>query len=471
VSTQVSRLRQSLALAIGLCCLTLLAGWWTKARCLDGGWTDGEEFAGWCYTDVYALYFADRIGEGAVPYLDAPVEYPVLTGAQMWLTGLVADTPAGYYHATAWTGAALLLGALLLLDRAGAARERLLWFSLSPTLAVYAFMNWDALPVALLLAAVVLHRRDRDGLAGVAAGLGAAAKLFPAVLVPLIVAARLAQGRRRAALAHGLAAGGAWLAVNVPVLVAAPDGWALFLQLNRDRPADWDSLWFAVEQLRGAGLDVAALNRASATLFLVGATAIAALGARLSPPEDWWRLALPLLCWFLLTNKVYSPQFSLWLLPLMALALPRAAPFAAFAVADLMVFAVRFPFLGGQIGLAPAPGYGVFAFAVLVRAAVLLWVIAASLNAAAPDAGRRSAAGHASGKAAGSGDDVADPLPAGRFGRLGGRLQRLGRRRRGRGRGRGRGRDRGRGDLRLLPGRALAGLRRGGGLGLLARRL
>jgi hypothetical protein len=34
-----------------------------------------------CYTDVYALWFAERLHEGAVPYREHPVEYPVLTAA------------------------------------------------------------------------------------------------------------------------------------------------------------------------------------------------------------------------------------------------------------------------------------------------------------------------------------------------------------------------------------------------------
>ena len=38
---------------------------------------------------------------------------------------------------------------------------------------------------------------------------------------------------------------------------------------------------------------------------------------------------------FLLTNKVYSPQYSVWLLPLFALALPQLRLFIAFEIADL----------------------------------------------------------------------------------------------------------------------------------------
>ncbi len=379
--------RRFVPLVAGLCCLTILVGWWSKARCLDAeGWARGEQYLGWCYSDVYALWWAEELDDRAVPYLDHPVEYPVLTGAQMGLAALMVYALPGvheaqaFFHVTAAMGAALLLATLLLLVRVGVPPGRLLWFAVAPTLAAYAFMNWDPLAVFAVTLAVVLHVSGRDTASGVAAGLGAAAKLFPVFLVPIVVAARLAEGRARDALRHLAAAVAAWLAVNLPVLVIAPVGWRRFLELNQRRLADWDSLWFLAEQLRGVRFGLAPLNIASMALFAVGAVAITAVGTRRRRPRDWWTLLLPVLCWFLLTNKVYSPQFSLWLLPLFVLALPEAAPFAAFTVADLMVFITRFPFLGGREGFLPAPGYEVFAWAVAARAVALLWVIAVCIS-------------------------------------------------------------------------------------------
>ncbi len=368
---------------VAVLCLTLALAWFSKSRCLlfDAGWQDGEQYRGWCYTDIYPLWFVERLDAGAVPYLDHPVEYPVLTGAWMWLANQVARVlPAeaqgqAFLQVTMAMAAACLAATLALLHRMGLPPRRLLWYAAAPTLVLCAFVNWDALPVMLATAAIWLHREDRDVAAGVAAGLGAAAKLYPALLVSLVVLARLRQRRPRAALAHAGAAVGVWLAVNLPVYLAAPEGWSRFLQLSRSRPADHDSLYRIIEvELRSSQFDVPTLNLVTAVLFVGAAAAVLIVGVRRRPPAHTWQLFLPLLIAFLLTSKVYSPQFSLWLLPLLALALPRRTPFLLFCAADAAVFLVRFPWLGGRQGFTPAPGYGVFAVTIAVRAAVLAWI-------------------------------------------------------------------------------------------------
>lgn len=391
---RVLRSRRTFLLLLGVAVVTLVAAWWTKGRCLfDGGWENGQQYLGWCYTDIVPLWFVEELNVGATPYIDHAVEYPVLIGAQMWVAAgivraFVFDQSAqasGFYVVNVLLGAPMYLMAAYRMYRMGVTPTRLLWFVAAPSFIVYAFMNWDAMAVMLSVLAVELHRRNRDAGAGIAAGLGAAAKLFPAFLVPIVVIARLTQGRWRDGARHAGAALAAWLVVNVPVMIAAPSGWAEFLRLNRTRPADWDSIWYFLQQVRDRAFDVSLLNLWTLALFAVGAAAIVLYGRRRMPPQELWRLLLPVLCWFLLTNKVYSPQFSVWLLPLLALALPRAPAFASFVVADLFVFVLRFPFLGGRQDLTPAPGYDLFAIAILIRAVVLLWVIVETLRFDPPE--------------------------------------------------------------------------------------
>lgn len=399
--TVASRRMRALArtgpVVVALCVLALLLGWYTKAHCLaDGGWSGGEQYSSWCYSDVLPLYAGRGLDRGAVPYfgqtsVEDTVEYPLLTGAQMFVAArtlaatVAAGVPVlgtggvGFYHVTSVINGLAALGVLILLAAAGLPRRRLLWWALAPTMVVYVTLNWDAVPALCMVGAIVLHLRQRNLSSGLVAGVGIAAKLTPGVVVPFIALGLVAQRRWREAALHVGAALGVALLMNLPAALLSTEGWLRFFELNRERPADFDSLWYVAQEIRGTSFDVPTLNTASGLLVLLGWGVIVAVGTRRRPPEAWWALALPALIWFLLANKVYSPQYSLWLVPLMALTLRRFAPFAAFCVADLMVFAVRFPFFGNfDEAVTQAPSYQLFAVTLLVRAAVLGWILVES---------------------------------------------------------------------------------------------
>ena len=86
---------------------------------------------------------------------------------------------------------------------------------------------------------------DATSRSGVLLGLGAAAKLYPALLVVPFVAGRF-RGREPDRGIHlAWAAAGTWIAVEPPVRARrVRRGWLEFFSYNTSRPADWDSLWF-----------------------------------------------------------------------------------------------------------------------------------------------------------------------------------------------------------------------------------
>ncbi len=389
--------------------LALLLSWWLGARCvLDGDWEGGEELTRYCYSDAVALWFTHGLADGRIPYVDDPLEYPPLIGAQTYLAASMARAFGGgafaFYNVNALFNAAFLLATLALFRRLQAPPIRQLWWAAAPTMVLYAFLNWDALPVFLLVLAVTLHVSGRDAAAGVASGLGAAAKLFPALLVPLVVIARLRQGDRPAAARHVVGAAAGWAVVNLSLALLSFDGWKWFFEFNRDRGANFATLWAVAGEVDLFVLGPPVLNLVSAVAFAVGATLIVIVGVRRLRPAATWGLVLPILAWFLVTNKVFSPQYDLWLLPLLVLLLPRAAPFAAFLAVDLAVFLTEFAYLAGRAGV----GYAPLGAAVVCRSVVLLLIVIVSLRrpASAPAAHHRQDPSHSRSSSTGFGTSM-----------------------------------------------------------------
>jgi hypothetical protein len=91
--------------------------------------------------------------------------------------------------------------------------------------------------------------------------------------------------------------------------------------------------------LTGIGCtDVRLVNYGSAAIFGGLVILVWAWKTRRNPSFERWTLAFPVIALFLVTNKVYSPQYSLWLLPWFALALPSWRLFLAFEASDVAVF-------------------------------------------------------------------------------------------------------------------------------------
>src|SRR5579884_3392227 len=140
----------------------------------------------WAYSDVVAFYYSPIAAAHQLPYVQAPLEYPVLTGAMLWLTGF-APSIEWYLVANAVLLCGCLVGCYALLARMRPL-PRLALFALAPGLAIYSVLNWDAPALLALVVAISLVRSRRFGWAGVALALGTSAKLFPAFAFLAILA-------------------------------------------------------------------------------------------------------------------------------------------------------------------------------------------------------------------------------------------------------------------------------------------
>jgi uncharacterized membrane protein len=306
----------------------------SKEHCRADGWTAPGQYTHGCYSDIPPLYFARGLADGDVPYIgqapDKQVEYPVLTGLAMWVTAKFVPSGDDATKRGRWyfdiNALALALCAGVAVAATVLTNRRRPWdaalFAAAPMLALTATINWDLYAVALLSLAMLAWSRERSLAAGVLIGLGAAAKLYPLfILGPLLVLCWRA-GRMRAFYVALAGAVVAWLALNLPVMLADFGGWAHFYVLSRERGAGFSSIWFVLSQ-QGHGVPEAHLNIVAGGLFVLACAAIAALALRAPRRPRLVQVTLLVVAAFLLTNKVYSPQYVLWLIPLAALARPR----------------------------------------------------------------------------------------------------------------------------------------------------
>ena len=118
--------------------------------------------------------------------------------------------------------------------------------------------------------------------------------------------------------------------------------------------------------------------------FLIGSVLALRWAIRRQPERPRWTLAFPVLLIFLLTTKVYSPQYDLWLLPWFALIWPRFRPFALFQATSVAVYFTTFSWMAHDFGGTGLPLWTVET-AVLARAAALvtclIWFIAEDSDA------------------------------------------------------------------------------------------
>jgi uncharacterized membrane protein len=403
------------AVVIGLCAFVVVLGAFAqRLPCtasdrnaqgqLELNWSNGRPFDDYCYSDVIALYLADHLGQpGEFPYrtswIENPgtpaqqrhyVEYPVLTGMLMWAGAGVASALARtgalpnlativiFFDVVALALAAcwlFVVGALSALLRARPSYALLA--ALSPLVLVQLFTNFDALAIAFATAGLLAWARQRPLLAGAMLGLGGAAKLYPLLLLIAILVLCLRAGELRSGLRALAAATAAWVIVNAPFAILFPSGWSFFWRFSAMRGAAFESLFNIVAYFTGVGLDghlapnqtPSAINIVSGVAFIAAIAAIAAVALSAPRRPRLAPVCLLVVVAFLLTSKVYSPQYSLWLVPLAVLAVPRWRLLVPWMVLDALVWVPTMLFQRGAANGGIGEGY--FLGAVLARDAVL----------------------------------------------------------------------------------------------------
>jgi uncharacterized membrane protein len=378
--------------ALAVACAVLALGVIADGRCHADGWAerDRDTWANLCYSDVPFLYRERGFADHLLPYRDTPLEYPVVTGAVMQGSAFLARAAAAatdpaledrrmiesvrFYDITALLMAGF---ALVVVFATGRTVRRRPWDGLlvaaSPVLLLSATINWDLMAAAFVALAILAWTRERSVLTGIFIGLGTAAKLYPVLLLGPMLLLVFRSSRRKEDLGRFASTVGAaavtWAAVNIPVYLWAPDGWLASYTFHWDREISFGSPWYAIHIWQPDLLpnQVDPLVFGAGLIFLV---AIAALVIAAPEPPRLAQLAFLAVAAFVLVNKVWSPQFALWLLPLAVLARPRWRDVLIWQVTEVAYFVAVWWYLGGIISAE------LYAAAIAVHVAGLVFLMA-----------------------------------------------------------------------------------------------
>jgi uncharacterized membrane protein len=317
-----------------------------------------------------ALYesYATKLLDGSLPYHGFFFEYPPLS-----LVAMVAPKATGLDYAVSlrvlmWVCMAVSLGAVLAtLVRLGARPVRL-WgaavlIGAAPALlGPILFERFDAWPAALLAVSLLLLVSERWSSGSVVLVLAIATKLYPVVVVPAALGRCLAAAERRTTRRAAVAGVVTGAVVVLPFALVGPGGLAYSYYVQFKRPLQLESLGASVllgldriglyDTTVQSGLSKDLAGTAPA-IVAVGSSALqlAAVAASV-----WWfwrgdRDAESLLTAsaaavgaFVAFGKVLSPQYVVWLLPLVPLVARRVwAPAMALTAAAAGLSGLYFP--------------------------------------------------------------------------------------------------------------------------------
>ena len=309
--------------------------------------------------DVAGYYqYAVKMDQGQVAYCDFSVEYPPGALVVFYLPYLASHNLAGYGTAFAFEMLFFDVIGLLLVLGLGKKAGISPWTSLIGfTLAVVAIgsimvQRFDVVPAVITLGAVYAFSRGNYKIAWAILAIGTMTKLYPALLAPLFLIYQCRRGGLRSAIPSMATFAVATLLISAPLLALNSHGFISSFTVQSQRPLQLESTYSSLLLLGNSlGLIKAqpvqgpiSLNIDSSLAGPLARWSFIFMGLGLlrvyglyyrncrnlvqSPAEaipeasalaDLMNYSFAAIVVFMVTSKVFSPQFMVWLYPLFPL--------------------------------------------------------------------------------------------------------------------------------------------------------
>jgi len=342
--------------------------------------------------NLYA-YWSGLLTDGQFPVGDPMWQYPPLAAALFAVSGMVADPVVGFMTLAVIADAAAMAALLVVAVRRDRFAGAWLWSLAAVVVGPIFLARFDVVPAAAAIIGLLIVARSRTG-AGAAFGLGAMLKVWPVLgllAVPrtqlpralvgfgiAVASASLAMWALFGSASWSFLAGQSGRGLQVESVAALPFLWARSLGAGVTTEFRYGSV-----EVDAAGAGVAAGLFTVAGVVLLGALVVARLTGRLEtiPGAD---VVMAAVLVAVLTSRVFSPQFSIWLLAVGAAALASrrssmGGPVALVVAAAALAQAI-FPLLYGEVIGATALGVTVQTARIGLIVAATCWALWAVLG-------------------------------------------------------------------------------------------
>lgn len=305
--------------ALFIAAISYLKSW----HCRSSFFASPDSYTHLCYSDIPALFGARGLDRGINPFADPTnsMEYPVGTG---FIASFIARFSGDFIHFFDLNVIALaLLFSLTALLLSWNAKRDWPLFIFAPAVVSSLYINWDLWGIVAMVLAFHLMRRERFDLAGLFFGLSISIKFFPIFLIPAVAFYFYLRLRRdpsdRTFIPFFGFGAATWILLNLPTAISHFDGWARFYTFNQERGIDLGSIWYAIQLV--SDYSFARLNLVVALIALLLVTFLfrpvrELIDSKADPFEVLLLLSFLSLAFLFSFNKVYSPQYVLWLTPL-----------------------------------------------------------------------------------------------------------------------------------------------------------